>query len=66
MRGPVDDLVAMFNRRSDDFGLLAVTPDVISGHQEVANVFAHIGVLDGPTNVAPFWDASFTPIIQSA
>ncbi|MGF6532788.1 MULTISPECIES: ABC transporter substrate-binding protein [Paraburkholderia] len=65
-RVPVDDLVAMFNRRSDDFGLLAVTPDVISGHQEVANVFAHIGVLDGPTNVAPFWDASFTPIIQSA
>ncbi|TKC78836.1 ABC transporter substrate-binding protein [Trinickia terrae] len=65
-RVPAGDLVAMFNRRSDDYSLLQVTPDVIAGHQEVADAFARIGVLDGPANVAPFWDASFAPIIQSA
>ncbi|WP_185733375.1 hypothetical protein [Burkholderia sp. Bp8998] len=29
-------------------------------------VFARIGVLDGPANVAPFWDTSFNAVVASA
>ncbi|WP_321797269.1 ABC transporter substrate-binding protein [Burkholderia sp. BCC1988] len=65
-RVPVADLEAMFAQRSDDYALLPVTPDVIAQHQRVADVFARIGVLDGPANVAPFWDTSFNALVASA
>ncbi|KWF05396.1 ABC transporter substrate-binding protein [Burkholderia pseudomultivorans] len=65
-RVPVADLVELFDRRSDDFALLPVTPEVIAQHQQVADAFARIGVLDGPANVAPFWDTSFNALVASA
>lgn len=65
-RVPVADLVAMFEQRSDDYALLPVTPDVVAQHQQVADVFARIGVLDGPANVAPFWDTSFNSVVAAA
>ncbi|WP_175865391.1 ABC transporter substrate-binding protein [Burkholderia cepacia] len=65
-RVPVADLVAMFDQRSEDYALLPVTPDVVAQHQQVADVFARIGVLDGPANVAPLWDTSFNTLVASA
>ncbi|WP_176049799.1 ABC transporter substrate-binding protein [Burkholderia sp. BCC1644] len=64
-RVPVADLVTMFDQRSEDFALLPVTPDVVAQHQQVADVFARIGVLDGPANVAPLWDTSFNPVVAA-
>ncbi|MBN3740611.1 MULTISPECIES: ABC transporter substrate-binding protein [Burkholderia] len=64
-RVPVADLVAMFDQRSEDFALLPVTPDVVAQHQQVADVFTRIGVLDGPANVAPLWDTSFNSVVAA-
>lgn len=64
-RVPVADLVAMFDQRSEDYALLPVTPDVVAQHQQVADVFARIGVLDGPANVAPLWDTSFNALLAT-
>ena len=64
-RVPVADLVAMFDQRSEDYALLPVTPDVVAQHQQVADVFARIGVLDGPANVAPLWDTSFNALVAA-
>lgn len=65
-RVPVGDLIELFNNRSDDYAVLPVDARVIASHQEVASTFAKIGVLDGPAEVAPFWDASFGPLLRSA
>ena len=58
-RVPVGDLVELFNGRSDDYALGPVTEPIVRSHQEVADTFQRLGVLDGPANVAPFWDRSF-------
>ena len=58
-RVPVGDLVELFNGRSDDYALGPVTETIVRSHQEVADTFQRLGVLDGPANVAPFWDRSF-------
>ena len=58
-RVPVGDLVELFNGRSDDYALGPVTEAIARSHQEVADTFQRLGVLDGPANVAPFWDRSF-------
>lgn len=58
-RVPVGDLVELFNGRSDDYSLGPVTETIVRSHQEVADTFLRLGVLDGPANVAPFWDRSF-------
>ena len=58
-RVPVGDLVELFNGRSDDYALGPVTDTIVRSHQEVADTFQRLGVLDGPANVAPFWDRSF-------
>lgn len=58
-RVPVGDLVELFNGRSDDYALGPVTEAIVRSHQEVADTFQRLGVLDGPANVAPFWDRSF-------
>ena len=65
-RVPVGDLIELFNNRSDDYALLPVDAQVIARHQEVASTFARIGVLDGPAEVAPFWDTSFGPLLRGA
>ncbi|MDP9899852.1 ABC transporter substrate-binding protein [Variovorax ginsengisoli] len=59
-RVPVGDLVELFNGRSDDFSLGPVTDAVVRSHQEVADAFQRLGVLDGPAHVAPLWDRSFS------
>ena len=56
---PVGDLVELFNGRSDDYALGPVTETIVRSHQDVADTFQRLGVLDGPANVAPFWDRSF-------
>ncbi len=58
-RVPVGDLVELFNGRSDDYSLGPVTDVVVRSHQEVADTFLRLGVLDGPASVAPLWDRSF-------
>jgi sulfonate transport system substrate-binding protein len=58
-RVPVGDLVELFNGRSDDYALGPVTETIVRSHQDVADTFQRLGVLDGPANVAPFWDRSF-------
>ncbi|MEP6872821.1 MAG: ABC transporter substrate-binding protein [Burkholderiales bacterium] len=63
-RVPVGDLVELFNNRSDDYALRAVDAHVIKGHQDVADTFTKIGVLDGPADVAPLWDRSFDTALR--
>lgn len=58
-RVPVGDLVELFNGRSDDYSLGPVTDAIVRSHQEVADTFRRLGVLDGPAPVAPLWDFSF-------
>lgn len=58
-RVPVGDLVELFNGRSNDYALGPVTSAIVRSHQEVADTFQRLGVLEGPANVAPFWDRSF-------
>lgn len=58
-RVPVGDLVELFNGRSDDYSLGPVTDAIVRSHQEVADTFLRLGVLDGPAHVAPLWDFSF-------
>lgn len=64
-RMPVGDLIELFNDRSDDYALRAVDAGVIRSHQDVADTFREIGVLDGPTDVAPFWDRSFDAVLRT-
>ncbi|MGJ7508613.1 ABC transporter substrate-binding protein [Variovorax sp. GT1P44] len=63
-RVPVGDLIELFNGRSNDYGLGPVTNAVVRSHQEVADTFLKLGVLDGPTDVAPLWDRSFGPALS--
>lgn len=58
-RVPVGDLIELFNNRSEDYALRPVDDAVVKRHQEVADTFTAIGVLDGPADVAPLWDRSF-------
>lgn len=58
-RVPVGDLIELFNGRSNDYALGPVTNAALSSHQEVADAFFKLGVLDGPAEVAPLWDRSF-------
>lgn len=58
-RVPVGDLIELFNGRSNDYALGPVTQGVLRSHQEVADTFLKLGVLDGPADVAPLWDRSF-------
>jgi len=63
-RVPVGDLIEQWNSRSTDYELRAVNDKVVSGHQEVADLFLKLGVLDGPAQVAPLWDRSFDKVLQ--
>ena len=58
-RVPVGDLIELFNGRSNDYALGPVTNAALRSHQEVADTFLKLGVLDGPAEVAPLWDRSF-------
>lgn len=58
-RVPVGDLVELFNGRSTDYSLGPVNDTIVQSHQDVADTFQHLGVLDGPAVVAPFWERSF-------
>jgi sulfonate transport system substrate-binding protein len=58
-RVPVGDLIELFNGRSNDYALGPVTNAAVRSHQEVADTFLKLGVLDGPAEVAPLWDRSF-------
>jgi sulfonate transport system substrate-binding protein len=65
-RVPVGDLIEQWNNRSSDFDLRPVDDKVVSGHQEVADLFLKLGVLDGPAQVAPFWDRRFDAVLRRA
>jgi len=58
-RVPLDALLAIFQNRSHDDRIQAITDADIQSHQNVADVFASIGVLDAPVKVAPLWDKRF-------
>lgn len=64
-RVPVGDLIELWNNRSTDFDLRPVDDRVVSGHQEVADTFLKLGVLDGPAQVAPLWDRRFGPLLAA-
>ncbi|CAM3819476.1 ABC transporter substrate-binding protein [Polaromonas hydrogenivorans] len=63
-RVPAQALLELFRGRSHDDRILAVADTDIASHQEVANVFAQIGVLDGPVKVAPLWDRTFDKALR--
>ena len=64
-RVPVGDIVELFNGRSGDYSLAAVDDAVVRSHQEVADTFLKIGVLDGPADVRPLWDRSFERVLRA-
>lgn len=64
-RVPVGDIVELFNGRSGDYSLAAVDDAVIRSHQDVADTFLKIGVLDAPTDVRPLWDRSFERVLRA-
>jgi len=64
-RVPVGDIVELFNGRSGDYSLAAVDDGVIRSHQDVADTFQKLGVLDGPANVRPLWDRSFERLLRA-
>ncbi|WP_447773461.1 ABC transporter substrate-binding protein [Variovorax boronicumulans] len=63
-RVPVGDLVELFNGRSGDYSLGPVTDAVVRSHQDVADTFQKIGVLDGPADVKPLWDRRFENLLR--
>jgi hypothetical protein len=58
-RLPVSDLTDEWARRSTDYALVGVTPDVIATRQRAADAFPKPGVLDRPADVAKLWDPRF-------
>lgn len=64
-RIPVGDLIELWNNRSTDFDLRGVSDSVVKGHQDVADTFQKLGVLDGPAQVAPLWDRSFDKLFKA-
>lgn len=63
-RVPVGDLVELFNRRSGDYSLAGVDESVVRSHQQVADTFRQLGVLDGAADVRPFWDRRFDALLR--
>ena len=62
---PVGDLVELFNRRSGDYSLAGVDESVIRSHQQVADTFRQLGVLDGAADVRPLWDRRFDALLRA-
>ncbi|GKQ50837.1 ABC transporter substrate-binding protein [Bradyrhizobium sp. Ce-3] len=62
---PLQDILDQFARRSDDFSLAGVSPDVPETHQKVADTFLKLGVLDARAEVGKFWDTSFNDAIAA-
>ena len=65
-RVPVGDFTEQWNNRSTDFDLRAVDDTAVTSHQDVADLFLKLGVLDGPAQVAPLWDRSFDKTLRRA
>ena len=63
-RVPVGDLVELFNRRSGDYSLAGVDDAVVRSHQQVADTFRQLGVLDGAADVRPLWDRRFAALLR--
>ncbi|WP_431510014.1 ABC transporter substrate-binding protein [Variovorax sp. DAIF25] len=63
-RVPVGDIVELFNGRSGDYSLGPVSDAVVRSHQDVADTFLRIGVLDGPADVRPLWDRGFDGVLR--
>lgn len=60
---PVEDILELFNRRSQDYSLVANSDAAVASHQEVADVFTKIGVFDKSVDVKPYWDRSFDQLL---
>ena len=58
-RVPVGDLVEIYNNRSQNNSLVAVSDKAIESHQRVADAFQAMGVLEAGTDVKPLWDKTF-------
>jgi sulfonate transport system substrate-binding protein len=59
IRVPAESLLALFRARSHDDRIKAIDEADIRSHQDVADVFTSIGVLDVPVKVAPLWERAF-------
>ncbi|HEY0201125.1 MAG TPA: ABC transporter substrate-binding protein, partial [Burkholderiaceae bacterium] len=64
-RVPVGDILELFNNRSQDYSLVATDEAAIRSHQQVAEAFLKLGVLDSPTNVRPLWNRSFDAALRA-
>lgn len=61
----VGDIVELFNRRSHDYSLVPVSDAAVRSHQDVADTFLRLGVLDGPADVRPLWDRRFDAALRA-
>ena len=58
-RVPVGDLVEIYNNRSQNSSVQAVSDKAVLSHQRVAEAFQSMGVLEGSADVRPLWDKTF-------
>jgi sulfonate transport system substrate-binding protein len=63
---PIADVLDQFAHRSGDYALTGVTPDIPATHQQVADTFLKLGVLDAPTDVRGFWDTRYNKVIADS
>ncbi|PTQ07506.1 aliphatic sulfonate ABC transporter substrate-binding protein [Sphingomonas oleivorans] len=61
---PLEYVREQFRRKSDVYTLRPVTDAAIASQQEVADVFARVGLIPGHVDVRPLWDDRFNSIIQ--
>lgn len=65
-RVPVGDLVEIYNNRSQNSSVQAVSDKAVLSHQRVAEAFQSMGVLEGSADVRPLWDKTFNRYLGGA
>lgn len=63
---PINQVQDQFRRKSDSYELRPVSAQVIQSQQQVADVFADVGLLPRRVDVAPLWDDRFNSVIEEA
>ncbi|MCC5900869.1 MAG: ABC transporter substrate-binding protein [Halomonas sp.] len=65
IRVPEDVILSMFHNKSQPAEVTGVTTEALESAQDVADVFAHFGVLSSPVDLTPYWDDRFNARLAS-
>lgn len=58
-RVKVDDILELFNNRSGDYSLVSTSAAAVKSHQDVADTFLELKLLDRKVDVSPLWVHDF-------